>query len=86
MNIDVVVDKGMLAWQREATLMHTRCLENFTICMKLMQGIVEGVEGRTVKFRTPGKITEVEESGDAFDNVWMHKIMNGRQVHLKFQH
>ena len=86
MNIDAVVDKGMLAWQQEATLMHTRCLEIFTICMKLMQGIVKGVMGRTSKVRMPGKITEVEESRDAFDNVWMHKIMNGWQVHLKFQH
>ena len=54
--------------------------------MKPMQGIVEGVEGRTVKVRTPGKITEVEESGDTFDDVWVHKIMNSWQVHLKFQH
>ena len=50
--------------------------------MEAMQGTVKGIKGSTVKIRTLGKVTEVEEGRDAFDNIWMHKTINSWQVHL----
>ena len=48
------------------------------ISLELMQCIVEGVESGSVEIGAPCKVTEVKKDGDALDDIWMHKTINGR--------